>query len=368
MEARREAHREEAKAIRGQFAPHRLRMARELVDLSQGDLGVEIGVSAAAVSQYERGAAIPTGDSIVAFARRLAVPVEFFSVPDTGADTPAFFRSLRSAPAVERKRARHLTQLIHEVARDLERDVRLPSIDVPRHPVDPEAGKAGAVLAARAARAVREDWAISPGPIDNMVRQVERHGIVVARPQSGHARIDAFSVPFSDRPVIVMSAVKGKRDRSRFDVAHELGHLVMHEPDQSTTRQIEKQADAFAAEFLMPAADIREELPNGLDWSRFMSLKQRWQVSIQALLYRARELQRLDEGDYVRAMKAMSARGWRRHEPGDLGDPESPVMLDRAIEVARLSEDQLTQRTAMPLTLLRDVLDSAADRRPEVLI
>lgn len=365
MGAQREVIGEDAETVRDRFAPHRLRMARELVGISQEDLGGEADVTSAAVSQYERGVAIPAAQSIELFARRLAVPVAFFSVLDTGATTPAFFRSVRSVPAAERKQARHLTQLVHELTRNLEVDVRLPPVDVPRHPVDAQENNAEAALAARR---LRSDWNIPRGPIENMVRIAERHGVVVARPQSGHSQIDAFSVPFADRPVIVLSAVKGKKDRSRFDVAHELGHLVMHEPVQSVSRKVEKQADVFAAELLMPEDEIEGELPRSVDWSRFMSLKERWQVSIQALLYRARDLGCIDGDEYVRAMKTMSARGWRRHEPVDLGDPEFPVMLDRAIDVAGLSEDQLALRTAMPLRLLRHVLNSTLDDRPVVVI
>ncbi|MFV1991749.1 MAG: helix-turn-helix domain-containing protein, partial [Acidimicrobiales bacterium] len=331
MGAPREVIGDDLGVIRSQFAPHRLRMARELAGISQQDLAREVDVTSAAVSQYERGVAIPTSRSIDAFSRRLSVPVAFFSMRDTGTGTPAFFRSVRSTPATERKQARHLTQLVHELTCNLEVDVRLPSVDVPRHPVAAEADNSEA---AEAARGLRKDWHVPMGPIDNMVRLAERHGVVIARPLSGHSGIDAFSVPFADRPVIVLSAVKGKKDRSRFGVAHEIGHLVMHDPDQNVSTRVEKQADVFAAEFLMPRDEIEDELPQSADWEELKRLKRRWQVSIQALLYRARDLGRIDEHEYIRAMKAVSARGWRRHEPADLGEPESPVMLDRAIEIA----------------------------------
>lgn len=340
-------------------------MARELADLSQEQLGVAAGVTAPAVSQYERGSVVPSTAVLRAFASKLDMPVQFFAATESEAETPAYFRSLRRAPAAERKRARHYVQLVHELVHHLEGAVRLPPYDVPRHRVgDPEGGSDPVA----AAREVRAAWSLPVGPLDNIVRLAERHGVVVARLTSGHHQIDAFSVPFTDRPVVVMSAAKGKRDRSRFDVAHELGHLVMHPPGAPTTKELERQAQAFAAEFLMPAADIGHELPATLDWDRFGALKRRWQVSIAALLYRAKTVGPMTDQTYVQGMKTISARGWRRNEPIGLGEPESPMLLKKAIEVAGLTEETLSQQTAMPPRLLREVLEWAADDRPVLIL
>jgi Zn-dependent peptidase ImmA (M78 family) len=91
--------------------------------------------------------------------------------------------------------------------------------------------------------------------------------------------------------------------------------------------ETEKQAHAFAAAFLMPADDIRPELPSTVDWPRLFDLKRRWQVSLAALLMRAKTLGRLSEANYLTAVKTASARGWRRVEPVPLGPPEQPRHL-----------------------------------------
>src|SRR6266508_3860348 len=78
---------------------------------------------------------------------------------------------------------------------------------------------------------------------------------------------------------------------------------------------VEGQANWFAAAFLMPAAEIRPQLPQIVSWTEYVRLKLRWGVSIAALLRRARSLRLLSHDDYQRAMKALSARGWRRQEP-----------------------------------------------------
>ena len=171
--------------------------------------------------------------------------------------------------------------------------------------------------------------------VPDVVRSIERHGIVVTRVHTSLDGVDAFSVPSRERrPVIVLGADKGLRDRSRFDAAHELGHLVMHDPADEGSKTAELQAHQFAAAFLMPAQDIRNQLPSRADWPRLLELKAKWQVSIAALLTRARTLDVMAPNTYTQAYKFMSMRGWRKNEPGRLGAPESPVLLQAAVDLA----------------------------------
>ena len=340
-------------------------MARDLAGISQQALGQSARVTAAAVSLYERGVATPTEESLAAFAKCLGADVGFFHAPTTArSEVPAFFRRLRAASAIERRRARHMTEVVRDLIEILETEVRLPDLEIPRHQA--EDGQDGRPT--EAARLTRESWQVPPGPVENMILLVERHGVVVARPRSGDTKIDAYSVRFPGRPVIVLSSAKGKRDRSRFDVAHELGHLVMHDPAHAATPWVEKQAHQFAAEFLMPEMDIREELEKAQYLNDLLTLKHRWEVSIAALLRRQHDLDIIDQSTYTSRMKAMSAKGWRRHEPSDLGEPEAPILLKRAMDVAGLNEDDLARRTGFTIALVRDVLDTLTDPRPLVEI
>jgi Zn-dependent peptidase ImmA (M78 family) len=160
-----------------------------------------------------------------------------------------------------------------------------------------------------------------------VVDLLEDRGAVVIRLPLDTADVDAFSLPFQDRPVVVLGSDKNDRARSRFDAAHELAHLVIHRDRVWGVPEVERQAHIFAAAFLMPADDIRDELPTRGDWESLFKLKAKWQVSLAALLMRARTLGRMSEGQYVTAVKATSARGWRRVEPVPLGRPEQPTRL-----------------------------------------
>ncbi|MGW4466369.1 helix-turn-helix domain-containing protein [Micromonospora sp. NPDC004704] len=354
------------------FDRHRLRVARELRGLSQVELAREVGsVRAASLSQFEQGHAKPSSATLQRLGAVLRVPLTFFAAParpDRSGETNGFFRSLRSTPPRERQRALAYSELTREIARQLETFVRLPELDVPRARERVAEDSTREEIETIAAD-VRERWGLSAGPIDDMVLQLERHGIVTTRFNVGNAKIDAFSVPFADRPVVVLGADKNLRDRSRFDAAHELGHLVLHDQDQIGNKTIEGQAHQFAAAFLMPAGEIMDQLPTKADWPTLLRLKAHWHVSIAALLKRAVTLEVMDKRTYIQALKTMSARGWNRNEPGDLGHPEQPVLLRRAVDVAAsvgVPLAQIAHGAGLPQDEVYAIVGGNSDERPPV--
>jgi Zn-dependent peptidase ImmA (M78 family)/transcriptional regulator with XRE-family HTH domain len=361
----------DASDIAALFDRTRLRMARELRGYNQVELAREVGsVTPASLSQFENGHARPAAPTLRRLSVALRVPLAFFAAP--ARPVPAevvngFFRSLRSTAPRDRHRALAYVQLAHELTLELEKFVKLPEVNLPRTDLSKRSATRSDI--ASAANKVREGWSIPPGPVDDLVRMLERHGIVTTRFHVGADDVDAFSVAFPGRPVIALGADKGHRDRSRFDAAHELGHLVMHSPDQIGSKAIESEADQFAAEFLMPEDDIRNELPSRADWPALIKLKAKWHVSIAALIVRARTLDVMDESAYGQAWKALSARGWRKREPGDLGPPENPILLQRALQVATetgVTLDALIQRAGLPEDDIRTILGPAYDPRPPV--
>jgi len=209
----------------------------------------------------------------------------------------------------------------------------LPIVDVPEHP-DLFAGAGRRELEQVAAK-VRAAWKLPLGQVGNVVRLLEAHGIVVVRLRSDGPRVDAFSRWFETRPLVILWDGKDDKARSRFDAAHELGHLVMHHEAQPGGRELERQAHAFAAAFLMPAEQIIDSLPRRTpranDWERLFDLRRRWGVSVAALLYRARELGTLPEAGFRRSMIRLAEMGLRHHDGAALGEPEQPALLAHAL-------------------------------------
>lgn len=361
----------DASEIAALFDRARLRMARELRGYNQVELARETGsITPASLSQFENGHARPAAPTLRRLSVALRVPLAFFAAPARpvpAEEVNGFFRSLRSTAPRDRHRALAYVQLAHELTLELEKLVRLPEVNLPRTDLSKEGVTRKDI--ASSAKKVREVWGIPPGPIDDLVRTLERHGIVTTRFHVGMDDVDAFSVAFPGRPIIALGADKGHRDRSRFDGAHELGHLVMHSTGQIGSKVIESEADQFAAEFLMPEEDIRNELPARADWPALIRLKAKWHVSIASLIVRAKTLEVMDERTYVQAWKALSVRGWRKREPGDLGPPENPILLQRALQVASetgVTLETLTRRAGLPGDDILNILGHINDSRPRV--
>lgn len=306
-----------------EFVARRVTLARELKGWNQAQLARELELTAAAVSQFEGGVTEPSSETFQKLSDVLGVPRGFFELPVVETHE-GFFRSLRRTSISDRRRARALAHFAHDLAIS-GAGGELPLLQLPVLKV--LALDASDDEVEDAATRVRTTWGLERGPVRSMVGLLEDHGVVVIRLPLDTADVDAFSLPFGDRPVVVLSANKNDRARSRFDAAHELGHLVMHGESVWGMPEVEKQASKFAAAFLMPREDILEELPSQADWKLLFELKVKWNVSLAALLMRAKTLGKMSEASYLSAMKAVSARGWRRTEPVPLGPPEATKLL-----------------------------------------
>lgn len=344
------------------FDGARLTMARHLGGLRKSDLAAMIDKSPTAVAAWESGAKRPTAATVAQLALGLSVEPGFFAArpEDVAAvSTTPHFRSLRSTSQLARDQAFAYGQLAIDVVSSLERHVEFPEVDVPTFPVsvDDTEGDAPEL----AAQHVRQLWDMGLGPVGHLVRALENHGVLVVFSPQQTASVDAYSFDSQVRPVVVLNPIKRDYYRQRFDVAHELGHLVMHGDAEPGGRIVEEQAHRFAAELLMPAVQIRDVLPatmGGSVWVALAKLKEQWGVSIQALLFRARRLGRLGDVSYRNAMTTLSARGWRRDEPGLVIAVEQPSLMPRAVELLDqegIDEWTLIEQCRIPPDLFRTV-------------
>ena len=309
--------------------PVRVRLARELKEWSQADLARQVALTPAAISQIEAGSQRASPATFEQLAQVLCVPTSFLCMPVTETHE-GFFRSLRRSSVTHRRKARAIAHVAHDLGLASSGDVDEPRLmTIPHLPVSGLDASRQEVEGIAAQ--VRTALGIPPGPVRNVVEVLEACGVLVIRLPLDTADVDAFSLPFPDLPVVVLGTDKQDRARSRFDAAHELGHLVLHGAHVWGVKEVEQQAHWFAAAFLMPAAEIEAFLPSRPDWPRLFALKTEWEVSLAALLMRAKTLGRMTDSQYLTAVKAASARGWRRSEPIPLGDPEQPEWLARIL-------------------------------------
>lgn len=357
--------------------PGRFRVARDLRGMTQTEVvgRMKNRISTGALSQIEAGKTQPGPETLGELALALQVPVGFFSLPwaDERQSVPAtFFRHLRSTPARERKRASALAVLLNDLVRLLEIHVQMPDLEIPHFKI-----AAGAEVsdAETAADHVREVWGLKNEPIPHVVRELERHGIPIANLEFGSRNVDAFSVSFTNRPLVVLTCDKSNYVRSRFDASHELGHLVLQFESEEDSEDAELYAHRFASAFLLPERAAQTELPKKLDqrgWAELAQLKRKWGISIAALLKRAESLRVISSTSYQSAMKYMTLRGWRSVEPGDkeMGPPEAPILLQRSIRAFEVHTttnfDDLIAESGLPNRETRALVAASSDSRPVV--
>lgn len=364
----RAARRRRAQGTAIDFDGGRLDLARRLGRQSRAGLARTVGVTPTAITQFERGAARPTAPVLAELALALGVPRDFFrhGRPITAVPAgSAHFRSLRATPAVSRDQALAFAELALEVVDVIEQYVDLPPVDLPDFgvPLNPTPQEVAA--AAAGARALMK---VAAGPVGNVVRLLEAHGVVVLRlPADVDRGVDAFSVASVNRPMVLLSPMKDDRARSRFDAAHELGHLILHHDVEPGNKMIEAQAHSFAAEFLMPADEIVEDLPRRVDWERLHAAKRRWGTSLKALVYRAHSLGLMTDASYQRANRDLARAG--NPEAGPLGPPESPTVLGAAVALLAAngtSVVDLAEGARLSLAQAELVIVAGTDIRPRV--
>lgn len=376
---------ERAKPIVHVFSPARLTLGRQVAGKSKRQLAELIGKSAAAITQFELGQAKPNADTLAACSQVLGLPVAFFAAgrPQLTVDTgSAHFRSLRATRAYQREQAMGHMALLWEIVEAIERYVELPPINLPG-----VSDFSRFKSPAQAAQELRRRWNIGNEPIPHLVRHAEANGIVVClQPRtlageatgntpdhpSGVGNVDAFSTCVSQRPLIALTGAKGGLLRRRFNVAHEIAHLVLHPEARPGDQQHEREAHLFAAELLMPQDAIAEELPVRPDPSRLLPLQRRWGVSISALGFRGRTIGRYTDSQLRRLMITLGQLGWRTNEPEDtrLLAGEDPALLRRALELADaagISVGSLADQLALPMPLVRTYV-GILDERPRLML
>lgn len=303
-----------------------LTLARESRRLTQGELAERAQISQGMVSKAENGLRALSDDALAAVAAVLRYPVAFFTQQDEvrGPNAGIHHRRRAKLPArdraalearlnVERLRVQRVLNGVH-----LHTETTFPSLDVDAYGSPEES-----------ARRLREHWRLPAGPVGDLTACVEAAGgVVVARP-FGTPHLSGMSQSLSgEQPFFYLNADL-PADHLRFTLAHEVGHVVMHE--LPSPGDPEREAHRFAGELLMPEEDIRPHLQQ-LTFQRLLALKLHWRVSVQALLMRARDLGTLSPRSYTRMQSTLSAAGRARNEPNPLPH-ERPTLLSRVIDL-----------------------------------
>ncbi|MED4128600.1 XRE family transcriptional regulator [Shouchella miscanthi] len=324
------------------FVPQRLKKARLARGMTLIDLANEIGVSRQAVSQYELGQSLPKGETFIRILEVLRFPRGYFltSEEDKAPSGPAFFRSLQAA----KKKSRDMQVIRVDFIEDI-RNYVLNFIELPKlnliEPLSKDLNEITNEDIELKAKELRELWGLGNRPIKNMVKTLEKNGIVVTSINFQDDKLDALSQWRGQTPYIVLSTEKNAISRIRFNCAHELGHLVLHDAiedieslnSKDFKNKLEAQAHYFASCFLMPEEQFIDSLMS-ISLEYFIDLKSHWGASIQAMVRRCKDLELINDNQYLYLNKKISQKKWRKKEPGEENlDFEVPVIFNKAIDM-----------------------------------
>jgi Zn-dependent peptidase ImmA (M78 family)/transcriptional regulator with XRE-family HTH domain len=340
--------------------PQMVTLAREYRGLTQEQLAKKINVGQARMSKIEGGSQSDLPEPIFeSLCEALAFPATFFRLEEdlVGFGSSAYYyRKRADLTAPDRKRIHgvinllrlHLKRLLTFV--DIAGKRQLPSLGLDDYGGDP----------VNVARAVRAFWSLPDGPIKNLTSLVESAGVIVIPCEFETRAMDATSLRLAEMPPVIFMNKHVPGDRWRFTLAHELAHLVMHDVPNV---EMEDEADAFAAEFLTPQAELRPQFSRlgEIRLHDLANLKPYWRVSIASLLRRATELGFVHETKRRYMWTCMAKWGWRLQEPNPIPREEPKThskMLEHFINTLEYSADDLAELLSVSP---RDLLELHGD-------
>lgn len=317
-----------------------IKTARRARGITQEELAHQTGITQAALSRYENDLRGPSQAALSAIAEHLGVTVRLLRSASRLRGAVAIdvhMRRRATAKATEWRRLEAQLNMYDLHAKLLGEEItirtaqRVPQFD----PVD--------TPPADAARMVRAQWRMPSGPVRDLVGWLESAGCMVIDRDFATTRVAGLSQWSSDHPLILVNE-RMPTDRRRLTLAHELGHLCLHNLEPMP--DMETDANDFAAEFLMPEVVIRPQFRN-LSTGKLLDLKRQWGVSAQALVERAYRLGVIDVRRRTGFYKQFSYLGWRKREPAsDELAPEQPRLtadIGRALAERGLTAEEISQ-------------------------
>lgn len=276
------------------------------------------------LSKIEAGDLPPQDEDIHLFASKLGHRPDFFYQQGTAQPSSvSFYRKTNTLPL---KMLNQCNAQMNVRRIEVEGQIgnkRFGKIELPHFPPDKHGGAKGV------ARKLRQFWGVPKGTIRNLTKLVEDAGCVIENFAFPSSKLDGLCIRAADKPPIIFLNKDFPKSRRRLSLAHELGHLVMHTNPHET---VEDEAWEFAAEFLMPAAEISHQF-FPLDLDKLGKLKCQWGVSMQALLQHGKRLGKIGDSYNKFLWMQLGKYGYRINEPFEDAIPdENPTQLETRLK------------------------------------
>jgi Zn-dependent peptidase ImmA (M78 family)/DNA-binding XRE family transcriptional regulator len=330
----------------------RIKQARDSAGLSLRDLAALCGLSAMAISKYERGEITPSSEALLALSKALNVRVEYFFRQHDVQLEAVEYRKHADMPEKEKKR------ILADAREQLERWLALEQF-IPTHWASrfdlpgslPE--KIDSLDEVEdIALTLRKAWNLGNDALPALIDTLELHGIkVFVTSIDGERKFDGLSATANGKPIIlIVGGSHQPGDRQRFTLIHELGHLVLKDR-LSKHLDEEKACNRFAGAFLVPKDSVLRILGRDRTWlepRELQLLKEEWGLSMAGWMLRARDLRIMSAADAANMWSFFKEHGWDKREP----DPQYPREQSRGFEqllYRALAEDQISESKAAEL-------------------
>lgn len=305
------------------FNSQMLKLAREMRGYTQSKLSDAMGVAQGTISKVEKN--IMTFDEELAktAAECLKFPLSFFRSDDIIIPIQGEYRRKLSASVREfNSNFAKITIVERQIIKLLD-SLEISENEIPIWNVEEDG------TPSMCAKFLRKQWRLPRGRIENLSLLVEKYGAIII-PLS-LIEMDGFSMYTHHGIPLIFINRHLPPDRYRMTLAHELGHIIMHlSLSISSDRDKEKEVFSFAAEFLMPEQEIRPQLTK-LNLAILLNLKKYWKTSMQAIIYRAKDLGVLSENQIKYLWMQVGAEGYKKKEPL-VFQSEQPVVLGQIID------------------------------------
>lgn len=328
--------------------PKMILLARESRGITQQSLSEKVSSYKANLSRVEKGDVSISPALLQAIAEVTGYPVQFFYQHGDPVPANLSYRKRQSVPAKIMTPIEAQVNIMRMHIKFLVSALQLPMIKLPSYKIDEK------TTAAMVATMLRRDWNINTPVIDQLIPILEERNILIHTFDFGTSRVDSKSMLAENGAPIIFLNSSLQGDRQRFSLAYELGHLLMHTYNSvSHERDISHEANLFAAEFLMPADDIRKDFEKGITIPLLGELKRKWKVSMIALLYRADDLGMLTANQKRYLVQQFNQLRIRRREPQELDIPvENPTLIRKLLEDYRTQKKLGIEEMAALLSLL----------------
>lgn len=378
--------------IEKKFYGERLRNARMYRGMTLTELAKRAEISKQSLSLYENDNNTPDYMKVRLLASELNFPYDYFFQKDSyvAKTETTYFRSLVSATKKDRTAQSIKLEYVAKMYEILLEFISFPEMNLPSvafvgYDDVFESQSEGAVQEIEdIANQVRGYWDVGNGPIKDLQYLLEKNGIIVTGFDTNEDKIDAFSqrTIVAESDIYLIAVALGNRPEGRiyFDMAHELGHILLHpwsEDLEAITKDEfkarERQANMFASAFLLPRESFGKDVasyPTDLKYYQF--LKNKWRTSIQAMIYRTHQLSIISDNQYQYLMRQVSKHGWRVKEPGDIPFSLNENIFQGAIDLL-MEHNVLTAKEILELfkkngvTLYPEDIEELLHLRPETL-